>query len=66
MKAIVMRLFGAPPINQAYRLLTGNTAAIPAMLYCDHHWRWSCFDHFRALRGRRFIKALQAGDQTDG
>lgn len=32
MKAIVMPLFGAPPINQAYHYLEGNPAAIPAML----------------------------------
>jgi membrane protease YdiL (CAAX protease family) len=33
MKAIVMPLLGAPPINQAYHYLAGNAAAIPAMLY---------------------------------
>jgi membrane protease YdiL (CAAX protease family) len=33
MKAIVMPLLGAPPINPAYHHLVGNTAAIPAMLY---------------------------------
>jgi membrane protease YdiL (CAAX protease family) len=33
MKAIVMPLFGAPPINQAYHWVAGNTAAIPFMLY---------------------------------
>lgn len=33
MKAIVMPLLGAPPTNQAYHWLTGNTAAIPFMLY---------------------------------
>ena len=33
MKAIVMPLLGAPPINQAYHFLAGNTAAIPWMLY---------------------------------
>ena len=33
MKAIVMPLFGAPPINPAYHYLAGNTAALPrAML----------------------------------
>ena len=33
MKAIVMPLFGAPPINQAYHFVTGNSAVIPAMLF---------------------------------
>lgn len=33
MKAVVMPLLGADPINQAYRHLTGNRAAIPMALY---------------------------------
>jgi membrane protease YdiL (CAAX protease family) len=33
MKAIVMPLLGAPPINQAFHYLAGNTAALPAILY---------------------------------
>ncbi len=33
MKAIVMPLLGAPPVNSAYHYLVGNTAALPAMLY---------------------------------
>src|SRR6185503_445907 len=33
MKAIVMPLLGAPPINAAYQHLVGNTAALPVMLY---------------------------------
>ena len=33
MKAIVMPLFGAPPINWAYHFVTGNPAVIPDMLY---------------------------------
>jgi uncharacterized protein len=33
MKAIVMPLLGAPPVNQAYHWVTGNTAALPAMLF---------------------------------
>jgi membrane protease YdiL (CAAX protease family) len=32
MKAIVMPLFGADPINQAYHYLAGNTAALPGMI----------------------------------
>jgi uncharacterized protein len=33
MKAMVMPLFGAPPINQAYHFVTGNPAVIPVMIY---------------------------------
>jgi membrane protease YdiL (CAAX protease family) len=33
MKAVVMPLLGAPPINQAYHFLAGNMAAIPGMLF---------------------------------
>ena len=33
MKAIVMPLLGADPINQAYHYLVGNRAAMPAMLF---------------------------------
>jgi len=33
MKAIVMSLFGAPAINQAYHYLTGNPAALPRAVY---------------------------------
>jgi membrane protease YdiL (CAAX protease family) len=33
MKSIVMPLLGAPPINQAFHFLVGNTAEIPWMLY---------------------------------
>jgi membrane protease YdiL (CAAX protease family) len=33
MKAIVMPLFGANPINQAFHHLAGNTAAVPGALY---------------------------------
>jgi uncharacterized protein len=33
MKAIVMPLFGADPINQAYHYLAGNRAALPGAIY---------------------------------
>ena len=33
MKAAVMPLSGAPPINQAYQFVTGNSAVIPVMIY---------------------------------
>lgn len=32
MKAVVMPLLGAPPINAAYHYLAGNTAALPSFL----------------------------------
>lgn len=32
MKAVVMPLMGADPINQAYHYLAGNTAALPGMI----------------------------------
>jgi len=35
MKAAVMPLFGAPPVNQAYHFVTGNSAIIPWMLYAS-------------------------------
>ena len=33
MKAMVMPLLGAPPINQAFQYLVGNTAALPGAIY---------------------------------
>jgi membrane protease YdiL (CAAX protease family) len=33
MKAFVMPLLGAPPINQSFQFVTGNPALIPFMLY---------------------------------
>jgi len=33
MKAVVMPLFGTPPINPAYHYLTGNPAALPGAVY---------------------------------
>ena len=33
MKALVMPLFGAPPINQAYHFVTGNPSVLPVMIY---------------------------------
>ena len=33
MKAVVMPLLGADPVNQAYHYLVGNTAALPWILY---------------------------------
>lgn len=33
MKALVMPLFGADPVNQAYHYLAGNTAALPGAIF---------------------------------
>lgn len=33
LKALVMPLLGAPPINWAYHFVTGNPAVIPSMIY---------------------------------
>ena len=33
MKALVMPLLGAPPINQSFQFVTGNPAVLPRMLY---------------------------------
>jgi len=33
MKAVVMPLLGAPPLNPAFQFLVGNTAALPRVLY---------------------------------
>src|SRR3984893_7510195 len=33
MKALVMPLFGAPPINWAFHFVTGNSAVFPSMVY---------------------------------
>src|SRR3954452_6857680 len=33
MKALVMPLLGAPPVNPAYHYLAGNRAAMPAMIF---------------------------------
>lgn len=33
MKAVVMPLLGADPVNQAYHFLAGNRAAVPGILY---------------------------------
>jgi membrane protease YdiL (CAAX protease family) len=32
MKAVVMPLLGAPPVNEAYRYLTGNAVALPGIV----------------------------------
>src|SRR3989454_3617884 len=61
MKAIVMPLLGAPPINQAYHYLAGNAAAIPWMLYAiiagagfgeETIFRGYMFERFRKIFGQ--------------
>jgi CAAX protease family protein len=61
MKAVVMPLLGADPVNQAFRYLAGNTAALPAMLYAvtigagfgeETVFRGWMFERFGKLFGR--------------
>jgi membrane protease YdiL (CAAX protease family) len=61
MKAIVMPLFDAPPINPAFHYLAGNTAALPATVYAmivgagfgeETIFRGYLFERFGKLLGR--------------
>lgn len=61
MKAIVMPLFGAPPVNQAFHYLAGNTAALPGAIYAmivvagfgeETVFRGFMFERFGKLFGR--------------
>lgn len=75
MKAIVMPLFGAPPINQAFQYLVGNTAALPAALHAvivgagfgeETLFRGYMFERFGKIFGpgawaRTFIVLLTSG-----
>jgi len=60
MKAVVMPLFGAEPINQAYHYLAGNRAALPGAIYAitvgagfgeETIFRGYLFERFRKLFG---------------
>lgn len=60
MKALVMPLLGADPVNQAYHHLAGNTAALPGMLYLivvgagfgeETMWRGWLFERLGRLLG---------------
>ena len=62
MKALVMPLLGAPPINQAYHYLTGNRAALPGAVYLliagggfgeETVFRGFLFERFGKLFGSR-------------
>ncbi len=61
MKAIVMPLLGADPINHAYHYLVGNQAALPGMLYAmivgagfgeETVWRGFLFERLGKLFGK--------------
>jgi membrane protease YdiL (CAAX protease family) len=60
MKSVVMPLFGADPVNQAFRYLAGNTAALPWVLYAvtvgagfgeETIFRGFAFERLRRLLG---------------
>lgn len=62
MKALVMPLFGAPPINQAYHFVTGNPGVIPVMIYSmiviagfgeETFFRGWMFERFTKVFGQR-------------
>jgi CAAX protease family protein len=61
MKAVVMPLLGADPVNQAFHYLAGNTAALPGMLFAvivgagfgeETVFRGYLFERFSKLFGR--------------
>jgi uncharacterized protein len=67
MKSIVMPLLGADPVNQAFRFLQGNTAALPAVLYAvtvgagfgeETLFRSFAFERLRTLVGTSVIATL--------
>jgi membrane protease YdiL (CAAX protease family) len=60
MKALIMPALGFPPINEAYRYLAGNAAALPGMLFMvfvgagfgeELVWRGFLFERLRAAFG---------------
>jgi hypothetical protein len=56
MKSVVMPLFGADPVNQAFRYLAGNTAALPWVLYAVILVRCPCFlGHDGSNRSRNHL-----------
>jgi membrane protease YdiL (CAAX protease family) len=67
MKAIVMPLFGAPPINQAYHFVPGNPAVIPMMIYTmiviagfgeETFYRGWMFERFGKLLGQSLFAKI--------
>src|SRR5688572_22325981 len=62
MKAIVMPLLGADPINQAYHYLVGNRAALPGMLFAvTVSAGWGEETVFRGYMFERLGKLLGSG-----
>jgi len=62
MKSVVMPLLGADPVNQAFRFLTGNTAALPGMMFAvivGAGFGEELF--FRGFLFERFTKLLGSG-----
>ena len=69
MKAIVMPLLGAPPVNQAYHYLAGNQAALPWALYAivagagfgeETVFRGYMFERLDKLLGKLFGRRVWA------
>ena len=67
MKAMVMPLIGAPPINQAYHFVTGNPAVIPMMIYTmiviagfgeETFYRGWMFERFGKLLGQSLFAKI--------
>jgi membrane protease YdiL (CAAX protease family) len=67
MKAMVMPLFGASPINQAYHFVTGNPAVIPMMIYTmiviagfgeETFYRGWMFERFGKLLGQSLFAKI--------
>ncbi|MBC8088230.1 MAG: CPBP family intramembrane metalloprotease [Phycisphaerae bacterium] len=64
MKALIMPLLGADPINQAFHYLAGNTAALPGMIFAvtigagfgeETMFRGYFFERFGKLLGPRAL-----------
>jgi uncharacterized protein len=61
MKAIVMPLLGADPVNQAFRFLTGNTAMLPAATWAMFVAGFGEETVFRGFMFERLGKLLGTG-----
>lgn len=67
MKALVMPLLGAPPINQAYQFVTGNSAILPIMIFTmiftagfgeETFYRGWMFERLGKLFGNRAVAKI--------
>lgn len=67
MKALVMPLLGADPVNRHYHYLAGNAAALPGMLFSvivsagwgeETLWRGFAFDRLRRVLGSGWWASL--------